>query len=129
MITCGSCGSMCTHFLASQFLKLESADRLLAMRDDELRDFLVRVKKQHREVRDTKAKRTILGWGFGMGYRTLYNTYMESFESEGEAKRMIQLLESSFPKTVKFRKSIIAQAHYDTYLLSPVRGHHVGSGT
>ncbi len=64
-------------FLASQFLKLKPAATLLAMPDDELLDFLKWVKRNHAAVRNGKAKRTILGWGFGMGYRTLYNTYME----------------------------------------------------
>jgi hypothetical protein len=109
-------------FLAAQFLKLASPDKLLAMPDDDLREFLSTVKRNHRAVRDSKAKRTILGWGFGMGYRTLYNTYMESFSGEKEAKQMIQLLEASFPKTVRFRKQIVSKAHYDTFLLSPFGG-------
>lgn len=105
-------------FLASQFLKLEPAHKLLGMRDDELRDFLSHVKRTHRAIRDGKSKRTILGWGFGMQKRTLYNTYMESFASEAEAGQMIQLLEASFPKTVKWRKQIQLKAHYDTYLVN-----------
>ena len=105
-------------FLASQFLKLAPAHKLLEMRDEELREFLAGVKKTHRAVRDGKAKRTILGWGFGMQKRTLYNTYMESFASEAEAGQMIQLLEASFPKTVKWRKQIQYKAHYDTYLVN-----------
>jgi len=105
-------------FLASQFLKLAPASKLLSMPDDELRAFLAGVKRAHRGVRDTKAKRTILGWGFGMQKRTLYNTYMESFASEIEAGQMIQLLEASFPKTVKWRKQIQFKAHYDTYLVN-----------
>lgn len=105
-------------FLASQFLKLEPAHKLLSMQDGELREFLARVKKTHRVIRDGKAKRTILGWGFGMQKRTLYNTYMESFASEAEAGQMIQLLEASFPKTVKWRKQIQLKAHYDTYLIN-----------
>jgi uracil-DNA glycosylase family 4 len=105
-------------FLASQFLKLIPAHKLLEMRDDEMRAYLGGVKREHRAVRDGKAKRTILGWGFGMQKRTLYNTYMESFASEAEAGQMIQLLEASFPKTVKWRKSIQMKAHYDTYLIN-----------
>ena len=105
-------------FLASQFLKLEPAHKLLAMPDNDLREFLASVKRTHRGVRDGKAKRTILGWGFGMQKRTLYNTYMESFASEAEAGQMIQLLEASFPKTVKWRKQIQFKAHYDTYLVN-----------
>ena len=105
-------------FLASQFLRLAPAHKLLDMPDEELRQFLAAVKKNHRAIRDGKAKRTILGWGFGMQKRTLYNTYMESFSSEAEAGQMIQLLEASFPKTVKWRKQIQLKAHYDTYLIN-----------
>lgn len=107
-------------FLASQFLKLKPAAHLLSMQDDELRDYLRWVKREHRAIRDGKAKRTILGWGFGMGYRTLYNTYMESFSGEAEAKLMIKLLEESFPVTVRWRKAIQLKAHLEPhYLASP----------
>lgn len=106
-------------FLASQFLRLDSASKLLALKDDELGDYLKWVKKNHRAVRDTKAKRTILRWGFGSGYRSIYRDNLESFDGESEAKRMVEMLEGSFPKTVKYRKSIQFKAHYDTYLKSP----------
>jgi uracil-DNA glycosylase family 4 len=106
-------------FLASQFLKLRSAESILALPDDELLDYLKWVKKHHREVRDGKAKRCVLGWGFGMGYRKLYQTYQESFSGESEAKRMIETLESLFPKTVRYRLKVRHEADKSHHLQSP----------
>jgi hypothetical protein len=106
-------------FLASQFLRLKPASTLLAMKDDELRDFLAWVKREHRLLRDVKAKRTILRWGFGSGYRSIYQDNMESFTGEAEAKKMVRTLEDCFPKTVKCRRAMQQKAHYDTFLISP----------
>jgi hypothetical protein len=108
-------------FVASEFLKLKRIDAMMAYTDDELRDYLKWVKREHRFVRDFKCKRVILGWGFGRGYRSIYNAYMESFDGEGEAKRLVQTLEGCFPVTVRWRKSIMQKAHYDTYLVSAFR--------
>jgi uracil-DNA glycosylase family 4 len=106
-------------FVASEFLRLKRADVMLAYKDDELRDYLKWVKREHRFTRDFKCKRVILGWQFGRGYRSIYEAYMEAFENETESKRLVQTLEGCFPKTVKWRKSIMLKAHYDTYLTSP----------
>lgn len=105
-------------FVASAFLKLKSIDVMMGYKDDELRDYLKWVKREHRFTRDFKCKRVILGWGFGRGYRSIYEAYMESFENESETKRLVQTLEACFPKTVKWRKQIMLKAHYDTYLIN-----------
>lgn len=108
-------------FVASAFLKLKSIDVMMSMADDELRDYLKWVKREHRFTRDFKCKRVILGWGFGRGYRSIYEAYMESFENESETKRLVQTLEGCFPKTVRWRRAIMQKAHYDTYLISPFK--------
>lgn len=105
-------------FVAAAFLKLKTIDTMLSYKDDELRDFLKWVKREHRFVRDFKCKRVILGWGFGRGYRAIYQAYMESFEGESESKRLVETIEHAFVRTVKFRKAVMQKAHYDTYLVS-----------
>jgi uracil-DNA glycosylase len=105
-------------FVASEFLKLKRIDTMMLMPDDELRDYLKWVKREHRFTRDFKCKRVILGWGFGRGARSIYEAYMEAFDGEAETKRLVQTLEACFPKTVKWRKSIQQKAHYDTMLVS-----------
>lgn len=105
-------------FLAARFLRLKAIEQMIEMPDDELMEFLKWVKKNHRDVRDRKAKTTILRWGFGSGARSIYNDNLESFKDEAEVKLMVQALESSFPKTIKWRKQIQNKAHYDTFLVS-----------
>lgn len=106
-------------FVASEFLKLKRIDSMMAMHDDELRDYLKWIKREHRFTRDFKCKRVILGWGFGRGPRSIYEAYMEAFDGEAETKRLVATLEACFPKTVKWRRMIANKAHYDTFLLSP----------
>lgn len=106
-------------FVTAAFLHLKTIDVMMALSDDELRAYLKWVKREHRFTRDFKCKRVILGWGFGRGYRSIYEAYMESFENEAETKRLVQTLEGCFPKTVRWRRAIMQKAHYDTYLVSP----------
>ena len=108
-------------FVASEYLKLKSGSQMFAMPDDGLRDYLKWVKQHHAQVRDGKAKRTILKWGFGGGYRTTYQMYRESFANEADAKRMQDTLEALFPRTVKYRLAIRHQAAHATFLVSPFK--------
>ena len=107
-------------FLATHFLKLPEKDKLLSMTDDELREFFKWFKsdKKRKLMRDKKAKPATLGYGFGLGYRKMYDMNRESFSSQAEAKRTIDMLNRAFPKTAKYRDDIRLKAHRESFLLS-----------
>lgn len=107
-------------FLAAHMLKLEGCDNLLARSDDELREYFRWLKsdKDRLFTRDFKAKRAILGYGFGLGYRKLYDMNQEAFTRQAEAKRTIEMLNRAFPRTAQFRNTIRNRAHRDTFLLT-----------
>lgn len=86
--------------------------------DEELGDFLKWIKTNHTYTRDEKAKRAILGYGFGLGYRHLYDSNKESFTSQTEAKRTLEMLDGLFPRTKRFRDNIRQKAHDQGYLIS-----------
>lgn len=105
-------------YVAAHLLHLSHRDRLLALPDSELGAQLNAIKKAHKAVRDQKAKRAILGYGFGLGYRKLYEMNREDFENESEARKLLLLLDSLFPKTKAWRDTIRVQAHEQGYLCS-----------
>jgi hypothetical protein len=73
---------------------------------------------ERKRVRDKQAKPSILGIGFGMGYRRLYNENLEHFESERVAKRFHDLLRSIFPRVFDWQQRIRQLAHRQQYLRS-----------
>lgn len=62
----------------------------------------------------------ILGVGFGLGWKKLYDMNQESFASAAEAKGLLDLLKSLFPKVFKWQDSVRSQAHRQGFL----RGHY-----
>jgi len=105
-------------FLASHLVHDPKAGGCLAWSDDELREYLAWIKKNHKFVRDYKAKRAILGYGFGMGYRKLYDMNRESFDGQKDAKNTLDMLDSVFPVTKKWRETIRHKANDQGYLIS-----------
>ena len=107
-------------FLAAHMLKLPEKDNLLSMSDDELRDFFkwLKTDSKRKLIRDKKAKPALLGYGFGLGYHKMYDLNRESFSTQAESKRTIDMLNSAFPKTAKFRDDIRLKAHRESFLLS-----------
>lgn len=88
------------------------------MPDDELREFLGWVKKNHKYTRDAQCKHALLGYNNGMGYRKLYLQYTEFFDSMGQAKHVMQLLDEIFVDAKKYREAICQKAHEQGYLIS-----------
>lgn len=86
--------------------------------DDELRDRLAAIKKKHKVVRDTQAKPSILGFGFGMSYRRFYNMNREHLENQAAAKRIFDMLKDLFPKVIQYQNTIRQLAHKQGYLKS-----------
>jgi len=105
-------------YLTAHLVRHPDRDRMLGWADADLSKVLSQVKKEHRFIRDYKAKRAILGYGFGMGYRKLYNMYREAFESQGDAKRTVDMLNALFPRANKWRDDVRALAHEQGYLIS-----------
>lgn len=71
-----------------------------------------------KRIRDKQAKPSILGIGFGMGYRRLYHENLEHFESERTAKRFHDLLRNLFPRVFAWQGRIRELAHRQQFLLS-----------
>jgi len=118
---------MHSFLAAGGLLKLKSLDELIGMDDQELKQFF----KWHREqdtklynghtfehIRNKQAKPGILGYGFGMGYFTLFNNNPGSFNAPRDAKKIIEALDMIFPITAKFRGDIRMKAHQQGYLIS-----------
>lgn len=105
-------------FVTAHLLRLPGADACLAWDDEKLGAYLAGVKREHREVRDAKVKHAFLGYDNGMGYRKLYFQYREFFSSQGEAKRVMELFDSLFPRAREYRDRICRQAHEQGYLIS-----------
>jgi hypothetical protein len=72
-----------------------------------------------KRVRDKQAKPTILGVGFGMGARRLYQENLEHFPDERTAKRFLAVLQALFPKVFQWQARIRKQAHEQQFLRSP----------
>lgn len=105
-------------YLTAHLVHDADAGRCLGWDDEKLGAYLKRIKGLHKFVRDYKAKRAILGYGFGMGYVKLYDMNKESFDSQADAKRVLQMLDSVFPITKAWRDRIRQRAHDQGYLVS-----------
>jgi hypothetical protein len=72
-----------------------------------------------KRVRDKQAKPAILGVGFGMGARRLYQENLEHFDGERTAKAFLDLLQHLFPKVFAWQARIRQEAHDRQLLRSP----------
>lgn len=84
----------------------------------ELEERLGYIKKHFKKIRDEIAKRTILGWGFGMGPNKAFYLYRESYGTLKVAQDTFDMLEVLFPEATSWRWEIRKTAHYQTFLRS-----------
>jgi DNA polymerase I-like protein with 3'-5' exonuclease and polymerase domains len=106
-------------YITAHFLKLPGAEYLAEEKDDaELGAKLGAIKKAHKFVRDNQAKRAILGYINGLGWTKLYNLNKEYFDSQKQAKQLMDMLDVLFPPSSKWRKEIVQKAHQQGYLIS-----------
>ena len=111
-------------YLASHLQQVKQPIRLEPSRlreesyREELRLQLSYIKKNFKSVRDEIAKRTILGWGFGMGAMKAFHLYRESYGDLKTAKYTFDMLEDMFPVATKWRTEVRKRAHFQTFLLS-----------
>lgn len=103
-------------FLAGQFLKLEGHEKWLSLGWQELAEILSWVKKNHKDIRDQKAKPAMHGYGFGMGGSKLFYLNPDSFDSKQEAQYVVDLLDRSFPKIPLYRSQVRQEAHSKGFL-------------
>lgn len=92
---------------------MEESDDLLL---DRFRWF--KADPDRKRIRDKQAKPTILGVGFGMGARRLYQENLEHFADERTAKRFLDLLQHLFPRVFEWQQRIRKLAHEQTFLRS-----------
>jgi len=107
-------------FVAGLFLKLWTP-AIMEESDAALRDRFQWLKSDsdRKRVRDKQAKPTILGVGFGMGARRLYQENLEHFPDEKTAKRLLDTLKAVFPKVFQWHDRVRKQAHEQQFLRSP----------
>lgn len=105
-------------YLAARLVREPRSSVCLSWPDDQLAEYLAWIKKNHKFVRDEKAKRAILGYGFGMGAKRLYNMNRESFDNLRDATRTVDMLNASFPVCKAWRDTVRLQAHEQGCLIS-----------
>lgn len=105
-------------YLTAHLVRHPERDSLLSLDDAILQVRLGDIRRQYPEIRDQKAKRAILGYGFGMGWKKLYMLNQESFDSQGDAKRTIDMLNGLFPIANAWRNTIRLKAHEQGHLIS-----------
>lgn len=71
------------------------------------------------EVRDFKAKRVILGMGFGQGAHSIFEQNPEGYKDKKEVQTFIDLIMGElFTKVREFQKTITQLAHKQNYITS-----------
>jgi uracil-DNA glycosylase family 4 len=107
-------------FVAGCFLKTWGPE-IIEESDDELgaRFSWFKTDSGRKYVRDKQAKPTILGVGFGMGAKRLYQENLEHFSGEKTAKSFLDLLQHLFPRVFEWQAAVRKLAHEQTYLKSP----------
>jgi len=114
---------MHSFFALTGLLKLESPEKLLELPDEELSQKLKWYRKNPRifpayactahpggmtfsEIRDERAKRAILGIGFGQTGRGLFKRNPDSFSNVKDAEDTIKRLNEVFPRPEQWRKEV-----------------------
>lgn len=78
--------------------------------DKKLIDYLKEIRKAYPEIRDTKAKRAILGYQFGMTGYLLFQMWREIYEKQRDAEEAIARIDALFPKQVAYRNRTVDEA-------------------
>lgn len=105
-------------FVAGHMVKFPGVETCLSLSDADLKEFLGEIKKKHKPVREFQAKPAVHGTNFGQGYRRLYFEYREHFRSETEARRLLDLLRSLFPRVFQWQDEVCELADRQGYLQS-----------
>lgn len=120
---------MHTFFALTGLMKIESADKLLALPDDELKAVFKRYRsdpklyaayggRTFQEIRDEKAKKAILGVGFGQRERSLYMLNQDSYTNTAETKQVLDALDGTFNRPAGWRLEVQNKADREKRLVS-----------
>ena len=120
---------MHSFFALAGLLRTEPEDQLFARADAELRDLFRYYRKSDKlypefggmtfeQIRAEKAKRAILGIGFGQQGYSLWKLNPESFADARESEMVIDRLNGLFPKPEAWRGEITMRADVDHQLVS-----------
>lgn len=120
---------MHSYFALVGLLRLEKSEKLLELPDEELKSVLKFYRVQGKsypefggatfqQIRDEKAKRAILGIGFGQQEFSLWKLNPESFAGTAEARLVLDRLNGEFPLPEAWRWSTRMKADEDHQLLS-----------
>jgi hypothetical protein len=120
---------MHSFFALAGLLRVEDPNRLEELADGELSAKLKWYRKADRiypefggmtfqQIRDQKAKKCILGIGFGQQEYSLYKLNPESFASPSDARMVLDRLNGLFPKPEAWRARIKLKADEDHQLVS-----------
>jgi uracil-DNA glycosylase family 4 len=102
-------------YLASHLVK-QPAD--LGVSDADLKGYLVEIRARYPDLRNNRAKGAMLGYGFGMGWRKLYETNREMFDSPVQARNVMETIDELFPAEKIYRDQVRESAHKRGFLLS-----------
>lgn len=100
-------------YTAGWLVRYPGIERAVQMTDEDLKQYLIEIKKKHKKVRDEQAKPLNHGTNFGQSYRRLYFENEEYFESEAQAKQLLLLLKRVYPKTFAWQEQLLESL--DTY--------------
>lgn len=120
---------MHSFFALCGLLQLEPPEKILELPDQELSLKLKWYRKQSTifpqfggwtfdQIRNEKAKRAILGIGFGQGARSLFMLNPESYTSASESQMVLDMLDRIFPIPARWRRSIMDLADRQKCLVS-----------
>lgn len=94
-------------YTAGHLVRYPGINRALEMSDADLKEYLKEIKAKHPKVRNEQAKPLNHGTNFGQGYRRLYFENEEYFESEFQAKKMLEMLKRIYPKTFQWQEELL----------------------
>ena len=120
---------MHSFFALVGLLRLEPEDKLEAKADSELQEMFKFYRAQEKqypeyagmtfeEIRNEKAKRAILGIGFGQGEFSLARLNPESFAGPADARKVLDRLNGLFPRPENWRQEIKMKADVEHKLVS-----------
>jgi len=107
-------------FVTCHYLRLPERVGLFNRPDEEMLELFKSMRKTEPFgfTRDFKAKRTILGIQFGMGYRKLYQLNRDDFENESEARTLHDMVYGLFPRLRIAQNEVKARAAEDKRLVN-----------
>lgn len=100
-----------SFFATVGLLGVEKADALLALCDQELKAKLKWYRKNYQlkngqpfeMLRNKQAKVAVLAYGLGQGSHSLYLQNPDSFDGPGQAEKVVQSMNATFPKEKLYR--------------------------